>query len=145
MVAAFAASIVLQTVFHLDSDDPVQFAYLILYTVAFTTVVWLAVTFLTAPETDATLVGFYRKVRPSVVGWRRVARLAPDVQPSGDLAWNLLDWLCGCVLVYGALFGIGKVILKDYGTGLAFLAAALVAGGVIIKDLSRRGWASVME
>ena len=55
MAAAFAVSVILQTVFHLDSDNPVEFAYLILITVAITTVVWLAVTFLTAPETDATL------------------------------------------------------------------------------------------
>ncbi len=145
MAAAFVVSIVLQTAFHLDSDDPVEFAYLILITVAVTTVVWLTVTFLTAPESDATLVGFYRRVRPSVSGWNRIARLAPDVQASSDLGWNLLDWLCGCALIYGALFGIGKIILKDYGAGLVFVAVAVAAAGVIYWDLSRRGWASVME
>ena len=80
MAAAFVVSVVLQTRFHLDSDDPVQFAHIILITVAITTVVWLAATFLTAPETDATLLGFYRRVRPFVAGWGPVARLAPEVQ-----------------------------------------------------------------
>ena len=114
-------------------------------TVAVTTFVWLAVTFLTAPETDATLIGFYRRVRPSVPGWRRIAKLAPDVLASRDLGWNLLDWLCGCALVYGALFGIGKIILKDYASGFSFIAVAAAAAGVIYWDLSRRGWSSVME
>jgi SSS family solute:Na+ symporter len=145
MAAAFAVSIVLQTAFHLDSDNPVDFAYLILITVAVTTVVWLATTFLTAPETDATLVGFYTRVRPSVAGWRRVASLAPEVRVSSDLGWNLLDWLCGCVLIYGALFGIGKIVLKDYGTGFVYIAIAAAAAGAISWDLSRRGWSSVME
>lgn len=145
MATAFAVSILLQTVFHLDSDNPIQFAYLILITVAVTTVVWLAVTFLTAPETDATLVGFYTRVRPSVSGWGRVARLAPGVRVSSDLGWNLMDWLCGCVLIYGALFGIGKIILKDYGTACVFIGFAVAAAGVIYWDLSRRGWSSVME
>jgi solute:Na+ symporter, SSS family len=145
MAAAFVVSIVLQTAFHLDSDNPIDFAWLILITVAVTTVVWLATTFLTAPETDATLVGFYTRVRPSVAGWGRVARLAPEVRVSNDLRWNLLDWLCGCVLIYGALFGIGKIVLKDYGTGFVFIAIAVAAAGVISWDLSRRGWASVME
>ena len=145
MATAFVVSIVLQTAFHLDSDNPVQFAYLILITVAVTTVVWLVVTFVTAPESDATLVGFYRRVRPSVAGWNRIARLAPEVRVSSDLGWNLLDWLCGCALIYGALFGIGKIILKEYSTGAVFLAVAAVAAGVIFWDLSRRGWASVME
>src|SRR6202000_3500354 len=76
MAAAFAVSIVLQTAFHLDSDNPVDFAYLILITVAVTTVVWLATTFLTAPETDATLVGVYTRVPPSVAGWGGVGRRA---------------------------------------------------------------------
>jgi solute:Na+ symporter, SSS family len=145
MATAFVVSIVLQTAFHLDSDNPVQFAYLILITVAVTTVVWLVVTFVTAPESDATLVGFYRRVRPSVSGWNRIAGLAPEVRASSDLGWNLLDWLCGCALIYGALFGIGKIILKDYGAGIVFLAVAAAAAGVIYWDLSRRGWSSVME
>jgi Na+/proline symporter len=145
MAAAFVCSIALQTVFHLDSDKPVEFAYIILITVAVTTVVWVATTFLTAPESNDTLVAFYRRVRPSTAGWGPVARLAPDVPASSDLARNLLDWLCGCALIYGALFGIGKIILKDYGTGLMFLAVAAAAGSVIAWDLTRRGWASVME
>ena len=145
MAAAFVTSVTLQTAFHLDSDKPVDFAYIILITVAVTTVVWVTTTFLTAPESDATLVSFYRRVRPSTTGWGRVAKLAPDVKIPGDLGWNLIDWLCGCALVYGALFGIGKIILKEYGTGFLFLAVAAVAGGIIVRDLSRRGWASVME
>jgi solute:Na+ symporter, SSS family len=145
MATAFIVSILLQTAFHLDSDNPVQFAYIILITVGITTVVWLASTFLSSPETDKTLVKFYRRVRPSASGWGPVARLAPDIPVSRDFGWNLLDWLCGCALIYGSLFGIGKIILKDYGIGLAFLAGAAIAGAVIFRDLSRRGWSSVME
>ena len=145
MAAAFVVSVTLQTAFHLDSDDPVQFAYLILITVAITTVVWLAVTFATAPESDATLLGFYRKVRPSPAGWRPIQRLAPGVPVSHDLGWNLADWLSGCALVYGALFGIGKIILNDPATGAFFLAIAAAAGAFIYWDLNRRGWSSVME
>jgi SSS family solute:Na+ symporter len=145
MVSAFVVSVLLQTAFHLDSDDPVQFAYIVLITVGITTVVWLAVTLLTAPESDATLLRFYRKVRPSPFGWKHVQKLAPEVPVSHDLGWNLADWLAGCMLIYGALFGIGKVILLEYETGAAFLAVAMAAAAFIYWDLSRRGWASVLE
>ena len=145
MIAAAVTSLLLQTVFGYDSDKPVDFAYIILITVAVTTVAWLAATYLTAAESEATLANFYRRVRPSPAGWGPVARAARDVPVSHDLAWNLLDWLCGCVLIYGALFGIGKIILDDYGEGIAFFAIAAVAGTVIYWDLSRRGWSSVME
>ena len=145
MAAAALVSVVLQTVFHLDSDDPTQFAYLIMITVGLTTVAWLAATLLTAPESNETLLRFYKRVRPSGPGWARVREMAPDVKVTHDLMWNLLDWLCGCVMVYAALFGIGKIILQEPLTGIVFLVVAVVAGVVIYWDLSRRGWASVME
>ena len=145
MISAFVVSIVLQSIFGLDSDNPVQFAQIMLITVAITTVVWLAVTFATAPEPDAKLISFYRRVRPSEFGWKPIAKLAPDVPPARDFGWNMLDWLCGCAMIYGALFGTGKIILKETATGLAFLAVAVVASLVIYFDLSRRGWKTVAE
>jgi solute:Na+ symporter, SSS family len=49
----------------------------------------------------------------------------------------------GCVLVYGCLFGIGKVVFGAWGTGLFLLALAGVAGYLIFWDLSRRGWSAL--
>src|SRR5262249_53120916 len=145
MAAAFVTSILLQTVFGLDSDNPIQFAWLILLTVAVTTVVWVAVTFTTAPESSATLAEFYRRVRPSATGWQPVGRLVPEVKPEHDLLRNLMDWLLGCVLIYSTLFGIGKVVLQEYRAGFGFLAAGAAAAAVIYWDLARRGWNVVME
>jgi len=59
--------------------------------------------------------------------------------------YNLLDWACGCVLIYGALFGVGKLLLGETSTGLWLLAAGLTGGAIIYWDLSRRGWSSVVE
>src|SRR6266516_230974 len=145
MIAAFAVSVLLQTVAGLDSDQPRDFAWIMLITVAITTGVWLAVTFLTRPEPEGTLVAFYRRTRPSRAGWGPVAARAPDVQPSRDGLANLLDWVAGCVLVYGALFGVGKLLLHDTVPGLLLLALSGVAGAVIYRDLSRRGWSTVVE
>jgi solute:Na+ symporter, SSS family len=145
MATAFVVSLTLQLVFGFSSADPYGFAYIMLITVGITTVVWLAVTFLTAPEPMDKLLSFYRLVRPAPALWKPVVRMAPDVPPSQDLAYNLLDWLAGCVLIYGALFGIGKIILKDYGLGFLFLGIGLAAGAVIYWDLSRRGWKSVLD
>src|SRR2546426_6804891 len=118
MITAFVVSVLLQTVGGLQSDRPLDFAHIVLITVAVTTVVWLAVTFLTRPESDATLVAFYRRTRPSRAGWGPVAVLAPDVRPSADGLANLIDWVAGCVLVYGVLFGVGKLLLDRKSTRL---------------------------
>ena len=145
MITAFVVSVLLQTVGGLKSDQPLDFAHIVLMTVAVTTVVWLAVTFLTRPEADATLVAFYRRTRPSRAGWGPVAALAPDVHPSADGLANLIDWVAGCVLVYGVLFGVGKLLLQETAAGLVLLVVAAVAGVIIYRDLSRRGWQTVVE
>jgi hypothetical protein len=118
---------------------------MMLITVGITTVTWLAVTFLTAPEPMDKLVAFYRRVRPSPALWKPVALKAPDVEPSRDARYNLLDWVAGCVMIYGMLFGVGKFILKDFGTGVLFVAAGLASGAYIYRDLSRRGWSKVLD
>ena len=145
MVCAAVVSIGLQVGFGYDTDQPKQFALVMIATVAITTAVWLAVTYLTKPEPQETLVAFYRRTRPSRTGWGPVAALAPDVKASSGGLSNLLDWVAGCTLVYGALFGVGKVLLGDTGPGLLLLALAALGGFVIYRDLSRRGWATVVE
>jgi Na+/proline symporter len=145
MIAAFVVSVGLQTIGGLDSDRPLDFAHIVLITVAVTTVVWLTVTFLTRPESDETLVAFYRRTRPSRTGWGPVAALAPDVHPSADGLANLVDWVAGCVLVYGVLFGLGKLLLHEPLPGVVLLGVAAIAGAIIYRDLSRRGWQTVVE
>jgi solute:Na+ symporter, SSS family len=145
MAAAFVVSVFLQTAGGLNSDDPVQFAYLMLITVGITTAAWVATTFLTAPEPEATLLAFYRRTRPGGAFWGPIAAKAADVPESRDGLYNLMDWIAGCAMIYGALFGIGKLLLKETGSGLAFLALAVAGGAVIYWDLSRRGWQTVIE
>jgi len=145
MVCAFVVSLALQLGFGMDTDQPKQFAWIMITTVAITTVVWLAVTYLTKPESQDTLTAFYRRTRPSRTGWAPIAALAPDVKVSADGLANLVDWIAGCVLIYGVLFGVGKLLLHETGIGLLLLGLGLVGGFVIYRDLSRRGWATVVE
>jgi len=145
MVSAFVVSLFLQLALGYDSDQPKQFALIMLTTVGITTIVWLAVTYLTAPEPRDTLVAFYRRTRPSRTGWAPIAALAPDVKVAADGLANLFDWIAGCTLVYGVLFGVGKLLLHETTPGLLLLALAALGGFVIYRDLSRRGWATVVE
>ena len=145
MIAAFATSLALQGIWRMDSDDPRSFAWIMIITVGITTLVWLAVTMLTPPEPREVLENFYRKIRPSGTGWGPIARLAPEVKPAGDILANLVDWIAGLVLIYGVLFGTGKLLLHETGMGVLLLACGVAGGAVIYFDLSRRGWSAVTE
>jgi len=69
-----------------SGTNPVVFAKTALTTTVITTLVWLVVTYLTKAEPEAVLVKFYRSVRPQITGWQPVARFAPEVPPTRDLA-----------------------------------------------------------
>ena len=145
MAASFVTSLTLQFGFHLNSDDPREFAYTVLITVACSTVVWLSVTFLTPPENRETLLAFYRRVRPSAAMWGPIAKEAKDVTPTHDGLFNLMNWAAGCAFVYLTLFGVGKIIFGEPLLGGGLLVLAALAATLIYSDLNRRGWKTVLE
>ena len=140
MTASFVVSMGLQYIGKFDSNDPRQFAWTVLITVAASTVSWLLVTWLTPPEDKQTLLAFYRRVKPSPTLWGVIAREASEVRPRRDEWNNLFDWLAGCAMIYLTLFGIGKIIFGHWRMGLFFLGFAAAAGCFVYWDLNRRGW-----
>ena len=140
MAAALVTSLVLQFGFGLREESPREFAWLLIITVAVTTVVWVSVTFITGPEPREKLLAFYRRVRPNALLWGPVAREASDVPPLRDGLFNTANWLCGVAMIYSFLFGVGKVIFGETATGILFLAAGFGFGALIYFMMSRRGW-----
>ncbi len=140
MIAAFTISLILQFGFHFNENDPRQFAYLLLITVAFTTAIWITVTLLTQPEPDEKLLSFYRKVRPNGRFWAPIAKKAPDIVPVKDGILNLINWISGVAMVYSFLFGLGQIIIGSMLLGIIFLIAGLIFGGIIFYQMNIRGW-----
>jgi hypothetical protein len=145
MTAAAVTTVLLHTVIHIQGNEATVFAKSILLTVLITSVVWVAVTFLTPPEPESKLVQFYRRVRPGVAGWKRIASLAPEVPATRDGWYNLMDWLLGCLMVYMALFGVGNLLLTSRGLGILFLALSAASGYAIYWDFSKRGWETLSK
>ena len=135
MAAAAAVSLYLQIVLKWNSDDPRGFAYIMLVTVAVTTIVWLTVTLMTPPESAATLETFYRRVLPPGNGWAPTARATGITAVRGSLAREIVNAALGCVLVYAALFGVGYVLLRSVIIGVLLLAVAAAAAFAIGKNL----------
>jgi len=146
MMAALVVSLTLQFGFgKLDENPEANNAKILLITVAFTTAAWIITTFVTKPESDATLINFYRRTRPSIWGWGPIAAKAPEVKPTKDGIWNFVDWIAGCVMVYAALFGVGKIIFGETALGIGLLVLAAASAFVIYWDLNRRGWSTVVD
>ena len=131
MVASFITSVVLTRFGHSLGDPGTRdYAFTMVTTVAITTVVWLAVTLLTAPESVETLDRFYRRVRPGGPGWRAVAErtgYGQDRIPGGALSW--VNWVAGIGAVYTAVFAVGAFLTGQPSSGLVY---ALVATGAFL-------------
>jgi hypothetical protein len=79
-------------------------------------------------------MAFYRRTRPYAALWGPIAAAAPDVKSSTGAGRDFLNWILGCALIYGSLFGVGKLILHEPLPGLAYLAASAIAAWAIYRS-----------
>ena len=138
-IAAMASSFLLAAAFFIAAQRGAGVASHVglIINVTVTTAIWVAVAYLT-PQTDrATLVNFYRLVRPAGRGWESV-RAEAGVGPSPDsLAQSLLGWTAGCLFVYAALFGTGAFLYGNLLLAAAWGVALVVSGVIVARVLGR--------
>jgi Na+/proline symporter len=108
----------------------------LLVTVFATTFAWITVTLATRPESEATLVSFYRLIRPAGPGWGSIAAKA-GVGPSPDsISMQLLGWVLGCTFVYATLFGFGSALYGHTTQAIVWGFVWIVSGAGLLRVLS---------
>jgi solute:Na+ symporter, SSS family len=142
MVSSFAISIAL-LVLH-KNGVVISTHVSLLLTIAVTTVCWVLTAFV-GPQTDqATLIAFYRRVKPFGPGWRRI-REAAGVSPAEaamtreNIPLGLLGWLAGCTVIWSGLFAIGNCLYGRSGLAL-FLCGVFVASGLVLLYVMNKLW-----
>lgn len=122
-----------------------DFGQRLLVITGITTVVWVTVMALTAPETPETLDRFYAKVRPSGPGWNpqrlrageqpirylsvgegqwRFTLNPPGILPEQNLVLQLQQVVAGLGMLFGSMFAVGGFLLLQPVTGWVSLAVA---------------------
>jgi len=110
--------------------DMSGFAEKMIFTTILSTVVWLSVTLLTTPEKTVTLRRFYERVRPGGPGWREFS-----TGEKSSLAPAFLNVALGAVVVWGFLFGIGKLIFDETAAGLLFIVLAGASFYLVVRRM----------
>ena len=105
-----------------------------------TTIVWVAVTFLTKQESNNVLREFYLRIQPGGPGWKKVIDEAK--QENLDLVKTNEGWsvpsgivamLLGCIFIYSALFATGYWIYMDFGPASILTITVLLSGILLIR------------
>ncbi len=135
MASSFAIAVTIAIAQKNGAGIPSSVALIV--SVAVTSVVWLSVAYF-GPRTDhATLLSFYRLVRPSGPGWKDIraesgVAAAPDSLPQAMLAWML-----GLAFVYGALFGVGSFLFGNTTNATVWAVIAVVSGLGLLRVVPR--------
>ena len=140
MVAALVVSI---CVFTIPATKD-QFALQMLIIVPISTFVWLVVTFITQPVSTDTLISYYKKVRPSKLGWNRIIAEIKKSDEESTIRTEfttktppIINWVVGVIFIYSLLFGIGKFILDFSDISILYLFIAIISGIIMYMNLPR--------
>jgi len=126
-----------------------DFATVTMVQVGITTLAWL-ITAYVGPQTDpATLISFYRKVKPAGPGWMAIRAAAgvteAEVATENRSGAAFVGWIAGCAVIWSALFAIGNFL---YASGdpsrlrMAWiLTAVLVVSGTVLLKVTQQLWA----
>jgi len=96
--------------------------------VAVTTIGWLIVTLITAPEKESVLRNFCAVVNPTM-GWKM--HRAENHTPSGDFPLQVLGMFIACISVYAALFATGSFVYGYTFTAVVLSSIAVVGSACI--------------
>ena len=142
-VAAMASSFIVAVGFFIaaKTGHGVADHISLIITVAVTTLVWVAVTYLAKPTDRSTLVSFYRLVRPAGPGWNGIREESGVGSSPDSFSNSLLGWVLGIAFIYSALFGAGSFIYGKTPQGMMWLVV-FVLSLVGLSRLLPRMWSS---
>jgi SSS family solute:Na+ symporter len=143
MIAPYPLLIVLLFVF--DYDLSADYEIILIYTVIWSTAVWLTTTYLTKPTNDQKLKTFYSKVHPGGVGWKRISNQLPEVKSDTGYQYLFMNWFAGSMMVLFFLFGLGKWIFYGFSSAIIYFAVVALAVIIIIRNMRKIGWKKVAE
>jgi SSS family solute:Na+ symporter len=132
-LAAMVAGLLIALLSYWPGFGEVEFGVRLAVTAFGSLAVWLPIMVLTRPESEETLVNFYRRTRPGGPGWRRQREIT-GLEPLQDLGADLRSGFIGIVLLFALLFGAGWLVLGALGRGIAALGVAALAIVLLMRS-----------
>lgn len=110
------------------------------FVVVCSSLIWLIVTYLTAPENDKVLFAFYLKTQPGGPGWKKIITRADKAKISiikTTEKWSvpngILAMVLGCIVIYSSMFAIGNYIYGEYIIAVVLTFVVLIFSFLLLK------------
>ncbi|MFT5601698.1 MAG: SSS family solute:Na+ symporter [Flavobacteriales bacterium] len=145
-ITAMAVSFIIATVFFIyngsvDKSDELSSTFMLLFSVGFTTVCWVAVTLVTKPEKDEVIAKFENKVFGSGVDLGQDESILDEAQRTSinkfqNFGMKILGFFLTILAIYNILFATGYFL---YGqTNLAFICVSISLVSTVTLIYKRR-------
>lgn len=116
-------------------------------TVLFTTIVWLAITYLTKAESKDTLLNFYDRVKPDGI-WNKILKDRSTTESNikaeeigerrSKIGLLLIRWFSAVIMTYSVLFATGKLIFQEWEMFAKFAVIALISFGILLFTMREK-------
>jgi SSS family solute:Na+ symporter len=115
-----------------DHIPHLDWQYRFMIVVAFCTVAWVVVCFLTKPTAEDHLKKFCAKVKPFPTLWGPIYKKNPELDWNPHFTRSCLNWVLGAATVYCFCFGTGHLLFLNFTYGFLLLASAAVLAIIIL-------------
>ena len=110
--------------------------------VGLTTACWLPFAYVGAPTEEATLISFYRKIRPAGPGWKHIARMAGSdlsTDQTCGLTVPLLASMLGSIGIYALMFATGYLLYGETARAVVAVTVTVLSGFGLARIWRRSG------
>ncbi|MEM7104437.1 MAG: sodium:solute symporter family protein [Bacteroidota bacterium] len=143
-ISALVISFLVAIFFKFGIPEALPGHYELILGVLVTTIGWVAVTFMTSPDDEKTLISFYKMIKPHSYGWRPVIEKGIEQEAisksdvtTGKLPSELLAMFCGIFMVYGALFTMGYILYGQMTFAIIGLVITIASGYTLFKTWNK--------
>ena len=114
------------------------------FVVLLTTIIWLAATFMTQPESKVVLRSFYKRIQPGGPGWAKVVHEATadketliNTKEKWSVPAGISAMIMGCILIYSCMFATGYWIYGKTINALILTFVGIISGFLLAKMWNR--------
>jgi len=130
-ISAMASSLTISLSLNVFTDIP--YWQKLLINILGSAIIWITVTYLTPPVEEEKLINFYKKVRPSKFGWKKISEKLPKDLENLSLKKEVLLWILSIIFIYSFTFSIGKFLLLNYIQGALLVSISVFSFYLIYK------------